>query len=132
MVAPDWCAIAVGLEVAMRATNNMSPVVESCTTLFQNYLKHCRNPTWKHILEVVESEAVGRKMCATFIKTILPGACSEFVIIVDMLFKQKSLILNQLNGMQLSNVMIIVMLLQVYIRVVYRKVSTTGHVCNLK
>ncbi|XP_065885161.1 uncharacterized protein [Dysidea avara] len=72
MVAPDWCAIAVGLEVEMRATNNESPVVELCRTVFQNYLKHCRHPTWKHILEVMESEAVGRKTCATFIKTILP------------------------------------------------------------
>jgi len=84
MVAPDWCAIAVGLEVTMKATNNMSLVIESCTTLFQNYLKYCKNPTWKHILEVMESEGVGRKMSAKFIKKILPGDCSECIIIAYM------------------------------------------------
>ena len=88
MVAPDWCTIAVGLEVEMRATNNESPVVELCTTVFQNYLKCCQHPTWKHILEVMESEAVGRKNCAIFIKTILPGTCSKFVIIFKMLFNR--------------------------------------------
>ena len=102
MVAPDWCALAVGLQVEMRPTSDS--VVESCTKLFQVYLK-TRNPTWKHILEVMESEAMGRQMTASFIKSVLPGACSNICDHYETVcLIQKLLILSRLTWMKPSKV----------------------------